>query len=163
MAEIYKKVVGYFVCVSSCRRYKLCFRNPRRRTPKCPSILNPFLTGLFLASFSSELALSSSSSVLRWDRLLLLPGMFSTPMSFFVPSNTPLKNCCRPTRNGIRIQDDKLREWLRRRGLHLACFCPLVSEIPGQSASCQIVHCRGGSVKAFCTEFPPKCGFYGEF
>ena len=134
-------------------------RNSRRTTSKCPSIRNLFLIGLFHASFSSELAPSSSSSALWLDSLLLLPGVFSTPMS----SNAPLDNLSRPTRNGTRIQDDQLREWLRRRGLHLACFCPLVSEVPGQSSSCQIVHCRDGSEKAFCTEFPPKCGFYGEF
>ena len=83
--------------------------------------------------------------------------------AFYCPSNVPPEHLqSRPTRNGNRIQDGQLREWLRRRGLHLSCFCPLVSDT-GQSASCQIVHCRGGSVKAFCTEFPPKCGFYSEF
>ncbi len=27
----------------------------------------------------------------------------------------------------------------------------------------QIVRCKDGTVKAYCTDFPPKCGFHGKF
>ena len=60
----------------------------------------------------------------------------------------------------MRILPDHIRNWLRRHGLFWCCFCPLES---GSSASCQIVHCNDGTVKAYCTDFPPKCGFRGKF
>jgi hypothetical protein len=130
-------------------------------TRGCLFSLNPFLIGFRLASSSSAQAQSLLSSARRlgsWSRLL---GMCSD--SRCARSNVPFCSSSRPIRNGVRIFAHQLRDWLRNHGLHLACFCPLVSEVPGLSASCQIVNGRNGSVKAFCTDYPPKCGFYRDF
>jgi hypothetical protein len=62
----------------------------------------------------------------------------------------------RPMQNGIRIKPQGVRAWLRKRGLHWACFCVLEMDT---SVSCQIIHALDGRVMAFCSQSPSRCGF----
>ena len=63
----------------------------------------------------------------------------------------------RPMTNGVCLEPTGLRAWLRRRGLHWSCFCPLET---GEPLSCQIVHGKNnGHVIAHCGQYPSHCGF----
>ena len=71
-----------------------------------------------------------------------------------------ITNPLRPTSNRVRIEPNGLRAWLRRRGLHWSCFCPLET---GEPMSCQIVHGMSGNVSALCGQNPSHCGFHSKF
>lgn len=60
--------------------------------------------------------------------------------------------------NGELVLPSDFLLLLRKRGLHLPCFCAALS---GVSVSCRIIEDGDGTVRAFCKEYPPKCSFYG--
>lgn len=59
-------------------------------------------------------------------------------------------------RHGRRILPHRIKEWLRNRGLHWACFCSLTL---GGSRSTRIIESLNGSVYAFCNDHTSVCGF----
>lgn len=66
-----------------------------------------------------------------------------------------------PVSRGTRITANGVREYMRRRGLFLECFCGLVSDDPRPS---QIVDTMvSGHTIGFCHYNPARCGYRGKF
>ncbi|KAF8154586.1 hypothetical protein B0H34DRAFT_676339 [Crassisporium funariophilum] len=60
---------------------------------------------------------------------------------------------------GVKIKPSGIKDWLRARGLHWACFCGMTAA-SGVHLSAQIVHTIAGDVVVFCHYEPSTCNFF---
>lgn len=83
----------------------------------------------------------------------------STELVVYSPLVRQITTIAWPLHQGKRIVPTGIKSWLRTRGLHWSCFCPLVS---GKSTlSTRIVGSfEGGEVLVFCNAYPSNCGFF---
>ncbi|KAF8162742.1 hypothetical protein B0H34DRAFT_671902 [Crassisporium funariophilum] len=66
---------------------------------------------------------------------------------------------CWPLYRGVKIKPSGIKDWLRARGLHWACFCGMTAA-SGVHLSAQIVHTIAGDVVVFCHYEPSTCNFF---
>ncbi|KAF8158437.1 hypothetical protein B0H34DRAFT_674846 [Crassisporium funariophilum] len=64
-----------------------------------------------------------------------------------------------PLYRGVKIKPSGIKDWLRARGLHWACFCGMTAA-SGVHLSAQIVHTIAGDVVVFCHYEPSTCNFF---
>ncbi|KAF8058006.1 hypothetical protein FPV67DRAFT_1525424 [Lyophyllum atratum] len=81
----------------------------------------------------------------------------STELVIYSPLVGQIVTVAWPLYQNKRIVPAGIKSWLRNRGLHWPCFCPLIS---GKSVSARIVESQQGEVYVFCNEYPSSCGFF---
>ncbi|GLB33508.1 hypothetical protein LshimejAT787_0103920 [Lyophyllum shimeji] len=82
----------------------------------------------------------------------------STELVVYSPIVRQIVTIAWPLFQKKRIVPKGIKAWLRTRGLHWSCFCPLVS---GKSTlSSRIVESLDGEVLIFCNAYPSNCGFF---